>query len=40
MVALGTHELDRAVAELNVAVELLAALWAGNPENIFTNRHA
>lgn len=40
MVALRAHELDRAVAELNVTVELLPALGAGNPENVFTNRHA
>ena len=40
MVALRAHELDRAVAELNVTIELLPALGAGNPENVFTNRHA
>jgi len=40
MVALRAHELDRAVAELNVTIELLPALGTSDPENIFTNRHA
>ena len=40
MVTLRAHELNRAVAELNVAVELLPTLGASDPENVFTNRHA
>ena len=39
MVTLRTHELNQAVAELNVTVELFPALGASNPEDVFTNRH-
>ena len=40
MVTLRAHEFDQAVAELDIAVELFPALGAGNPKDIFTNRHA
>jgi len=40
MVTLRTHKLDQAVAKLNVTVELFPALGTGDPENVFTNRHA
>ena len=40
MVALRAHELNQAVAELNITVELLPTLGTSNPKNIFTYRHA